>query len=445
MERDGMDPPLQFGEGDRLDSFEIVAPLYAGAFAQVYQAIDRMSRLDVVIKVPSMDIINNPAVYYHYQNESRILTMLRHPRIVRYIQRDRSHAYHIFEFIPGMDLRVCLRSRNRLTFSKAHHYIGQTAQGLSYLHNCGIFHLDIKPENLIVTPVDTVKIIDFGLAWQMGVSDMLRKDYPIPHGTPYYVAPEQLAQGPVDARTDLYSLAMVYYEMLTGHLPYEKHKDPNRLKRRRKADPVPPRFYRPEIPVSVEQFILQALSYDSQSRPASADEFIRALDQANQPAAALVHTSVSPHGMPGEACPIVAPPATATGGIVVALDDDLNLDAVVETALQEAVVSGANVTLLSVVDGDDKDDWNRYGDEFRGKIWGHRLERIAHRFRYYSIEPVVRILSGAPADNIIATAREGRSDLIIMGPSTKNVFKRFFRGSTLSRVMKRSPCPVMVA
>ena len=226
-----MDDDFQYTKGDRLDDFEIVEPLYAGALAQVYKATDRLTLQTVVLKVPSLDIVNNPLVYYHFQNEARILSGIRHPSIVRLVQRDRSTAYSILEYIPGIDMRTRMDASKRLTLLKAKHYIRQIAQALDYLHNCGIIHLDIKPENIIITPMDTVKIVDFGLARRLGAPDVLQEDFTRPHGTPYYAAPEQLDHYRDDPRTDLYSLALVYYEMLTGQLPFAKSKDLKRVRR----------------------------------------------------------------------------------------------------------------------------------------------------------------------------------------------------------------------
>lgn len=445
-----MDQDFQFSTGHRLDNFKIVEPLYAGALAEVYRAVDTLTHRAVVIKVPSMDIINNPLVYYHFQNEVHVLDKINHPRIVRLIQRGRSTAYSVFEYISGEELRKRMNTHGIFSVSQAKHYITQSAEGLAYLHGCGIVHLDIKPENIIVTPMDTVKIVDFGLARQLGTLDVLREDFTRPHGTPYYAAPEQLERYRDDPRTDLYSLAMVFYEMLTGRLPFEKSTDLVRVRRTRKDDPVPPRQYRKDLPEEIDAFIIKALSREPENRYPTAEAFIRAL------------ALTGPHGISGRGKPsrhernvIVSPscpirplhskPGAGNRGILAAIDDNNRAEAVADAALQEALVTGAAVTLLTIVSGDGTDDWIRYADEVNGKRWGHRLEHIVQRFRRCGMEPIVRIRSGSPADIIVETAKANRAELIILGAPGKKRFKRIFRERILARVLKKAPCRVKVA
>jgi len=433
----------------RLDDFEIVEPLYAGALAQVYRAIDALTRQTVVLKVPSMDIVNNPLVYYHFQNEVQVLAGIRHPRIVRLIQRDRSEAYSVFEYIPGSDLRKRMDASKTLTLLKAKHYTLQIAQALDYLHSCGVIHLDIKPENIIITPMDTVKIVDFGLARRLGDSDVLQEDFTRPHGTPYYVAPEQLERYRDDPRTDLYSLSLVFYEMLTGRLPFEKSKDLKRVRRRLKLDPIPPRHFRSDIPEEVDRFIVKSLSRDPGRRYASAREYMRALERREATMAVSDGADLT-HGYGGtsDTCALRSPRRPSTthpNGIVAALRDNAQAEMVVETALQEAVLKGATVTLLTVVCGDREDDWIRYADEVSGNKWGRRLEQFAQRFRHFGIDPIVRIRRGNPAEEIVETARNAKANVIIMGPSGQTILKRLFGGGTIARVLKHAPCRVVVA
>lgn len=442
------DATFQFSAGHRLDSFEITAPIYEGALAEVYRGIDTLTRQTVVIKVPSLDIINHPLVYYHFQNESRVLAKINHPRIVSIIHRDRSAAYSVFEYIPGMDLREHMKHKKMLSLEKARHYIAQAAQGLSHIHSCGIIHLDIKPENIMVTPLDTVKIVDFGLARALGTTDLLQEDFIRPHGTPYYAAPEQLTLYRDDPRIDLYSLAVVLYELLTGQLPFEKSKDLTRVKRRLKTDPVPPRRYRKALPEAVEAVILRALSRRAEDRYGSVQAFIQALDKASGGHSSGGYPWSRKINRADGACPFQPTRKlrdTASHGIVAAIDDNGQADVVVESALQEAIVTGSHVTLLTVVSRDSSDDWVRFGDEVKGKQWGQRLDHFVRKFNHYGFDPVVRIRTGIPALEIVETAKAAHADLIILGPSSKKWFKRMFGGRTIDRVLKIAPCRVKVA
>ncbi len=433
---------FQYEPGDVLDSFTIGEGLYCGALAEIYRGTDGLTHQAVAIKVPSLDIINRPLVFYHFQNETRVLEKIHHPCIVRYIPRDRTAPYSVFEYIAGRDLHALMKREGPLPLEAARHYLRQIGQGLSYIHDCGVIHLDIKPENIIVTPRDTVKIIDFGLARRLGAPDMLQEDFTRPHGTPYYAAPEQLERYRDDPRTDLYSLALVLYEMLTGELPFERTIDLGRVRRRLKTDPVPPRTYRREIPESVETVILKALDRYPDRRFPSIDAFVRALDEADDPGPqADARPATAPSVVP-PACPVRLD--AHYRHILAAIDDSDQAQAIVETALLVALSDRVAVTLLTVV-SDSGDDWTRYADEVAGKRWGRRLESFTRRFRRFGIEPTVRILTGSPADRILETARDRNVDLIIMGASRRSWIKRLFGGRILDRVLKKAPCRVRIA
>lgn len=448
-----MDHDFQFSAGHKLDDFEIEASLYAGALAEVYRAVDTLTREIVAIKVPSSDVINHPLVFYHYQNEMRILSGLNHPNVVRTVLRDRTTAYAIFEYIPGIDLRHHLQSRKRLSLERALDYTVQIAQGLSYLHDCGIIHLDIKPENILITPLERVKIIDFGLARQLGAPDLLFEDFVRPHGTPDYVSPEQLAHHRDDPRADQYSLALVLYEMLTGRLPFEKSQKISRARRRMKMTPPSPRRFREEIPAAMEAIILRALSADPQARYPSVAAFSGDLQAVELPAEALdrrpvTAASISPpdrgsHPSANQ-CPIPAFNAIQPG-ILAAVADDDHAESVADAALQAAMADSLPVTLLTVVNSDAADEWIRYGDEARGKRLSRRLEQLSLKFRHFGIDPSVRIRSGTPAEVIVETATAIGVGLIVMGKSRKRFFKHLFGGGIFDRVLKNSPCRVVVA
>ncbi len=443
-----MEQDFKYQAGDRLDGFIIAEPIFSGALSEVYRAIDTLTQQTVAMKIPSMDIINHRLVYYHYQNETHVLAGIRHRNIIRLLGRNQTTAYNVFEYIPGMDLRKRMHSQKWMPFEKAKHYIEQIAQGLTHLHSCGIIHLDIKPENILITPADQIKIVDFGLARRLGATDVLQEDFTRPHGTPYYAAPEQLERYRDDPRTDLYSLGLVLYEMLTGRLPFEKSSDLNRVRKRLKIDPVPPRRYRAEIPQTVEEVILKSLSREIEGRYPSVADFVEALERSH-----AVHSgSGPPQGIEGDARPLKcelqadrSPSAAHSHGLLAALDDDAYAEAVAATALEEALARGSQVTLLSVVDGDHTDDWTRYGDAVKGDRWGRRLDQFVQEFRHYGIEPMVRIRSGSPARTIVETAEAIEADIIIVGPPRRQLFKRLFGGRTIDRILRQTARPVKIA
>ena len=333
------------------------------------------------------------------------------------------------------------------------HYIVQIAQGLSYLHDCGTIHMDIKPENILITPLDTVKIIDFGLARRLGTHDVLQVDFTRPHGTPYYAAPEQLELYRNDPRTDLYSLGLVFYEMLTGVLPFERSTKIAKVRQRLKEPPMPPSRHRPDIPEKIERIILKCLARDPRQRFSSAGAFIEALEATGtEPSRREEKSGVTPGKSKCQSdaltCSVYpTEPASMLRpySILAAVADDDRADDVVAAALYEAITAGGGVTLLTVVQPEDDSELTRYGDAVRGKALAARLEKFVRRFRRLGIDPVVRIRPGSPADTIVDTAADIRADLIILGPSRKGLFKRIFGGGTIDRVLKKAPCRVLVA
>ncbi|MBL0715434.1 MAG: serine/threonine protein kinase, partial [Desulfosarcina sp.] len=252
--------------GDVIDNFKIDQVLHSGAMGQVYKALDMLTDKTVSIKRPFGDILNHPLLYYHFQNEERIGRMLDHPRIVAFLNQMHSGQYLVLEYIPGKDLRDIFSGSRALSFETVRQFVLQIAAGLDYIHGRDVIHLDIKPENIMVTPDDDLKIIDFGLARIKAATDLLSEDFMEPQGTPFYIAPEQLLGCRDDLRSDIYSLGMVFYEMLTGRLPFERSTRLAKVRRRLKSDPVPPRHYNPTIAPQIQEILLKSLEKDPAKR-----------------------------------------------------------------------------------------------------------------------------------------------------------------------------------
>jgi len=181
--------------GDTLDIFLLCSKLHEGAMATLFLAEDLLSREKVVLKIPCGDILNQPILLYHYQNEERISRLLEHQGIIRFIHRQRSRQYIIMEYVEGKDLRSRIGTKSILELSDALHLVDQLCSVVSYLHENTIVHLDLKPENIICCRDDTIKVIDFGLASCRYLPDLLTLDLKNPQGTPWYIAPEQLLGG----------------------------------------------------------------------------------------------------------------------------------------------------------------------------------------------------------------------------------------------------------
>ncbi len=452
-----MEEKLQ--QGDYLDNFEIEAVLYSGAMAQVYKALDLLSGETVALKVPFGDILNNRILYYHFQNEERISRFLNHPRIVRFIARDRTRQYTVMEYIPGQDVRTLLVAEKVFPPGRARDFAVQIAEGLEYLHHQEIIHLDIKPENLMVTAGNDIKILDFGLAHKRGGGDLLSEDFTKPHGTPHYIAPEQIEGHRNDPRSDLYSLGLILYEFLTGRLPFPRSSRLSKVKTRLKHDPVPPRHYDETIPPAIQEIILKSLARNPKDRYPSAAALKADLMEYEK-------VSVTREGLktdkPARWRSIFQKPVrfddTVSGQtdyqrevktthphlIGTIIDHEIS-DLVIEKIKRQALVSGAGITLLTVVEEDTASDFTRYKIAVEGENFRRRIDRYVKLLRRYNIDPLVRIRQGDAAKVIVGVAETIPADLIVLGPTRKKGLNKIFGGSKIDNVIKNAPCNVVVA
>lgn len=445
--------------GDRLDHFEIEKVLHAGAMARLYKAKDLLYGDHVALKVPLTDILNNPIPLYHYQNEERIGRYLNHPSIIRFISRDRSCIYLIMEYISGNDLRALLRKKKKLSSAQACGLTLQVAHGLHYLHSISIHHLDLKPENIMITPADEIKIFDFGLACHLGHLDLLSLDFQAPHGTPYYISPEQLCGRRDDPRSDLYSLGIIFYEMLTGKLPFKRSKKLSNVQLRLKTDPVPPRYYDRNIKPEIQEVILKLLARDPEDRYSTAAELQHDLHNIKK-------VVVTEQGRKTSK-PSVWPALFKTVGQSCKLYRDRNIkdayhqsdrqilgcifnndisDLVVDQVRREVLMHGGKITLLTVIDEENDHDLLKYAKEVEGGQFSKRLDRYILQLKRYNLDPTVRIKSGDIAEVVLKTAENIQADLIVLGPPcAKKGLSRIFSGSTINKIMKVAICNVMVA
>jgi serine/threonine-protein kinase len=256
------------GPGDRLDQFEVIDVLAKSGMATIYRARDDATGATVVLKVPHLEYASDLVFNERFRREDDIGRRLSHAGIVKILTpATRSRLYLPMEYVVGESLRARLAREKRLPIAEATRIATAIADTLEYLHEHSVVHRDLKPENVMLLPDGTPKLLDFGIALD---TTQRRIEWPglsQTVGTPDYMAPEQKRGRSGDARTDLYALGVILYEMLTGALP------------RRDGDGavVPPRSLRPSIPVPIERIVLQCLADDPQARPERALELRDAL------------------------------------------------------------------------------------------------------------------------------------------------------------------------
>ena len=267
--------------GDTLDQYRILEPVSSGPMASVFRAIDTETGHLVAIKVPHPDAECDPLLFDRFHREAAIGRLLNHPGVVKVLpdakDAKRSRVYMVMEWLEGRLLREILDEEGVMAPARALPLAAAICEVLDHIHNAGVVHRDLKPENIMLSPDGRVTLLDFGLAASARSRRLTFGGFSIGMGTPDYVAPEQVKGGRGDARTDIYSLGVILYEMLTGEVPFSGINALVALNSRVVNDPVPPREVNPELSPELEAVLLRALERNPANRFATAGEFANAL------------------------------------------------------------------------------------------------------------------------------------------------------------------------
>lgn len=258
--------------------YQLQQVLGKGGMADVYKARDLMLERPVAIKVLRQDYSREPGFQERFRHEAKAAANLSHPNIVTVYDFgfDQDYLYIVMEFIPGTDLKTMMRNRGQFTLDEAIPLAVQACAGVGYAHRSGLVHCDVKPHNMLVSPDGRLKVTDFGIARALS-SIHPDEQNDVVWGSPLYFSPEQAAGLAPSPASDVYSLGIVLYEMLTGRLPFNSE-DPNELARmHREVSPIPPRQFNPSIPATLDQIILKILSKEPSSRYRTADQLGRVL------------------------------------------------------------------------------------------------------------------------------------------------------------------------
>ncbi|MBL4903515.1 MAG: protein kinase [Desulfocapsa sp.] len=442
--------------GDSLDIFILTAKLHDGALTCLFLAEDQLSREEVVLKIPCGDILNQPIILYHYQNEERISRLLDHPGIVRFIHRQRSRQYIIMEKLSGKDLRSQVGRNRKLELHDALALMNNICEVVGYLHKQSIVHLDLKPENIFCLKDSTIKLIDFGLASCQDLPDLLAIDLRNPQGTPWYIAPEQLLGERFDPRCDIYSMGMLFYEMLTGQLPWPRSSNIQVAHRRLRHDPDPPRYYNPEIPPQIQSIILRAISRHAGERYSSIKEMQNDLKCWQQlPVTTVGRASKRPslwqRLFPGKAIQKVGTKHKKTRvseskpQIIGALSDSFTSANMLNEVRKQALIRSAEVTLVYVIE-EESDAHTTYSFTVEGEQLMAEFERSVQNLRRFSIDPGIRLIRGDLVEVLGMLSESLGAELLVLGTSRKK--KSLLRGASVQHRLEREKacsCQVVVA
>jgi serine/threonine protein kinase len=272
---------MRFAPGQRIDGYEVVELLGAGAYAETYLARDVEGGDPVVLKSPNPTLFADPALFQRYRRETEVAKRLDHPGVQRSLDlgADRTEPYLVLEYVEGENLRRRLRRfEGPVPLDTAIDWGRQLADTLAYLHRQGIVHRDLKPENILVTPDDRLKIADFGTALLAGARRLTWKHLSESLGTPDYMSPEQVQGDRGDARSDIYAWGVMMYEFLTGRPPFEGDNWMAVMAGHLQKTPPPIRQYRHDVPPALEAVVLHAMRRFPEHRYASATEVVHDLD-----------------------------------------------------------------------------------------------------------------------------------------------------------------------
>jgi serine/threonine-protein kinase len=268
--------------GAQIDSYRIDQPIARSGMASIFRATDLRDNRVVALKIPHPDMEADPILFDRFQRESGIGERLNHPNVMRVFgDEKRSRIYMVMEWCEGRLLRQIM-DEEKLSPERAITITKGVLRALDYIHGNGVVHRDLKPENIMVDENDHIKLIDFGIASDNTARRLTYANFTATLGTPNYISPEQVKGKRGDGRSDVYSMGVILYELLTGKLPFSGPSPIAAMNDRLLNHPVPPTVADPTISPQLQEVIYRALERDPKNRYATAHEFLHDLDHLDQ-------------------------------------------------------------------------------------------------------------------------------------------------------------------
>lgn len=265
--------------GDTLDHYRLDALVAHSGMSTLYKATDLISGRLVAIKIPHAEMEADPILVARFEREQEIGQEIDHPGVVKTFDGEvRSRLYMVMEWVDGRLLRSILNQEGKLPVERAVDFALQICDALDTMHKHGVVHRDLKPENVMVDDNDRIKLIDFGIAMKEDARRITHVNISPMLGTPDYISPEQVKGQSGDQRSDIYSLGIMLYEMLTGEVPFSGPNPLAVMNERVLHDPRPARKLRPEISAELQEILDRALERDPRRRYATASEMALELE-----------------------------------------------------------------------------------------------------------------------------------------------------------------------
>jgi eukaryotic-like serine/threonine-protein kinase len=297
--------------GNLVGSYKITDKIGEGGMGAVFRGIDVMLEREVAVKMLRPELSQQPNIVERFRSEAVTLAKLNHPNIATLYSfvRQGDDFFMVMEFVRGETLDDLIRRSGAMPVNKAIGLLCQALEGIDHAHRMGIVHRDVKPANMMMTESGTLKVMDFGIARVLGTARMTKQGNIV--GTIEYMSPEQVRGQETDARSDIYSLGILLYEMLTGRVPFSSDSEFDLMKMQIDEAPQPPRVFSAQIPQAVEQAIMRALAKRPEARFQSAADFRNSLLSAGGLVAAPSIGSAAGTSPPatrlGDAPTVIAP------------------------------------------------------------------------------------------------------------------------------------------
>ena len=260
------------------DRYEILDKVGAGGMSDVYKAKDHILDREVAVKVLKAEFAEDVTFVTKFRSEAQSAARLEHPNIVNIydVGSENGIYYIVMEYVEGITLKTYIEKKGRLNFKEAISIAIQVGRGIEAAHKKNIIHRDIKPQNIIISTEGKVKVTDFGIA-RAASSNTIHADV---MGSVHYASPEQARNGYVDGRSDIYSLGIVMYEMVTGRVPFDGDSTVAVAIQHLQEEMVAPSAYAPDLPISLEKIILKATMKNPDRRYAAIEDLLMDLKKA---------------------------------------------------------------------------------------------------------------------------------------------------------------------
>ncbi len=268
--------------GQQIDFYRIDAPVARSGMASIFRATDLRDNRQVALKIPHPDLEADPILFDRFQREAGIGEKLNHPKVMRVFgDAKRSRIYMVMEWCEGRLLRQIM-DEARLPQDRAIRIAIGVLDALDYIHSNGVVHRDLKPENIMVDENDNIKLIDFGIASDSAARRLTYANFTATLGTPNYISPEQVKGKRGDGRSDIYSMGVILYEMLSGKLPFTGPSPLAAMNDRLLNHPMPPSVANPSISPQLQEVLYRALERDPKNRYPHARDFEHDLEHLDQ-------------------------------------------------------------------------------------------------------------------------------------------------------------------